>query len=206
VGIKFGAVSEIDAAKGLARVTFGDNEAMQSWWLHVLAANTQDNKAYAMPDIGEGVACLVDDHCENGVILGAVYSQVDGPPVADSNKVHMSFKDGTWLEYDREQHKLTGSVQGAVELAATGDIKLHSAQVLTLEAAKLLTIRTPRLRIEPLEAEQMCEAEAAVDWELIGRLRHIGQYEHTGDQSNEGSITATGAIMDSAGNTNHHVH
>jgi len=27
-----------------------------------------------MPDVGEQVACMMDEHCENGVCLGAIYS------------------------------------------------------------------------------------------------------------------------------------
>jgi phage baseplate assembly protein V len=212
VGLKFGTVNQVDATKGLVRVQFADNENLVSWWLHVLAANTQDNKFYAMPDVGEGVACLVDEHCENGVVLGAVYSQVDGTPVQDSNKFHMRFKDGTQLEYDREQHKLTGQVQGSVELTATGDITASTDQVLNLQAGELVAIRTPRLLIGPFRANESCYATCNVDWELIGRLIHKGEYDHTGDQIATGEIeltgdmTATGTIMDQTGNSNHHVH
>ena len=171
MALKFGTVNQVDAEKGLVKVQFGDNENLISWWLHVLAGNTQDNKQYHLPDVGEGVACLVDDNCENGVVLGCVYSQVDTPPVQDLNKVHMLFKDGTWLEYDREQHKLTGQVQGAVELTATDDIAVSTDKILTLQAAELLQIRTPRLVIEPLKPDDGCEATLAIEqWEPRAKL------------------------------------
>src|SRR5262249_30052845 len=75
-------------------------------WLPVLVTKSQEDKAYWMPDVGEQVICLMDERDEAGVVLGAIYSSVDQPPVTDENKYHITFKDGTSFEYDRSQHVL----------------------------------------------------------------------------------------------------
>ncbi len=205
MGLKFGVVSQVDAAKGLVRVKFEDNDGLESYWLHVTAAATMRNKVYALPDLGEGVACLVDDNCEAGVVLGAIYSQQDPPPVTDSNKFHIAFEDGTTLEYDRKAHKLTARVQGAVDVEATDDICAASGKVLALEAAELVSIRTPRFEIRAAQGET-CDALWNANLRLRGQLDHVGDYQHQGNQFNEGDVTATGTIMDQNGNSNHHVH
>ncbi|MZP49315.1 phage baseplate assembly protein V, partial [Escherichia coli] len=75
--------------------------------------NTQDNKDYWLPDIGEQVEVLLDDNGEDGVVLGAVYSSVDTPPVTDKDKRYVRFSDEAAIEYDRKQHQLT--VNGGIE-------------------------------------------------------------------------------------------
>ena len=193
--LKFGIVSQIDATSGRVKVKFGSDEGLESYWLHVLAANTQNAKFYAMPEVGSGVACHVDEHCENGVVMGTIYSQTDTPPVTDSNKFHVLFKDGTWLEYDQEQHKLTGQVQGAVALEATGAIQVSTEKTLILEAAQEVLIRTPHFLVQSLDGKGICNAEWNANMILRGQLTHIGDYNHTGDQDNQGDVSVAGDII-----------
>lgn len=49
------------------------------------SAIPEDNKDYWLPDVGEQVEVLLDANGEDGVILGAVYSDVDKPPFSDKN-------------------------------------------------------------------------------------------------------------------------
>ena len=74
--LRFGIVSQIDPINVQARVSFEDDEST-SFWLPVLQTKTLKDKFYAMPDIGEQVACLMDENSEDGVILGAIYSAED---------------------------------------------------------------------------------------------------------------------------------
>lgn len=74
--LRFGIVSQIDPINVQARVSFEDDEST-SFWLPVLQTKTLKDKFYAMPDIGEQVACLMDENSEDGVILGAIYSTED---------------------------------------------------------------------------------------------------------------------------------
>ncbi|MDW3463672.1 phage baseplate assembly protein V, partial [Escherichia coli] len=80
-----GTVSAVDADRVQARVRLPECDNLRTNWLNVLQRNTQDNKDYWLPDVGEQVEVLLDANGEDGVILGAVYSDVDKPPFSDKN-------------------------------------------------------------------------------------------------------------------------
>ena len=105
---------------------------------------------YHMPDVGEHVACLIDAHNEEGVVLGAIYSAADPAPVADQDKRHLSFKDGTKIEYDREAHRLTVELPDGQARAEVGKelyVEIHGAAVIVLhDAADIDCRKVLRLR------------------------------------------------------------
>jgi phage baseplate assembly protein V len=103
--LRFGIVTNIDEKDCRARVQF-DSDELSSYWLGILQAKTQKDKFYFMPDIGEHVACLMDERCEAGVILGAIYSDLDEVPVISKDKFKIKFGDGIEIEYDRVEHEL----------------------------------------------------------------------------------------------------
>ncbi|EFD0091231.1 phage baseplate assembly protein V [Escherichia coli] len=108
-----GIISDIDEVKVCVRVTLPECDDLRTNWLPILQRNTQDNKDYWLPDIGEQVEVLLDDNGEDGVVLGAVYSSVDTPPVTDKDKRYVRFSDKAAIEYDRKQHQLT--INGGIE-------------------------------------------------------------------------------------------
>ena len=62
----------------------------------------------------DGVALvLLDANGEDGVILGAVYSDVDKPPFSDKNVRGTKYADGAEFSYNRATHTLT--VKGGIE-------------------------------------------------------------------------------------------
>lgn len=103
---RVGRVTERDAATARVRVTFDATDSLVSYWLPVLQAKTLADKVYWMPDVDEHVVCLLDKHAEFGVVMGAIFSSVDQPPVANLDALHVRFKDGSTLEYDRTEHQL----------------------------------------------------------------------------------------------------
>jgi len=119
--MKIGIVVAIDPAACAARVQFTDNDGMVSFWLPVVRPATLKNRFYHMPDINEHVVCLLDENGEAGVILGAIYSEVDKPPVTNPDLWHVTFEDGTVLEYDRAGHKLFADVKGDMEAIISGN-------------------------------------------------------------------------------------
>lgn len=84
--LKFGVVTNINPILAQARVQFADDDVL-SYWLPILQQKTQKDKFYAIPDIGEHVACLMDENSEEGVILGAIYSSADSPPANSKNQL-----------------------------------------------------------------------------------------------------------------------
>ena len=108
-----GTVSAVDADRVQARVRLPECDNLRTNWLNVLQRNTQDNKDYWLPDVGEQVEVLLDANGEDGVSLGAVYSDVDKPPFGDKNVRGTKYADGAEFSYDRATHTLT--VKGGIE-------------------------------------------------------------------------------------------
>lgn len=123
--LKFGVVTRVDAANCRARVRYQDNEGIESWWLAVIQRKTTGDRDYHMPQPGEHVACLVDAHNEEGVILGAIYSAADPAPVSSQDKRHTQFEDKTEVEYDREAHELRASIRGGLETSTLKKLHCH---------------------------------------------------------------------------------
>ncbi|WP_435951674.1 phage baseplate assembly protein V [Dryocola sp. BD626] len=108
-----GIITEIDEATVRVRVNLPECDNLRSSWLPILQRNTQNNKDYWLPDVGEQVEVLLDDNGEDGVVLGAVYSSVDTAPLASLDKRYVQFSDGAAFEYDRKLHQLT--INGGIE-------------------------------------------------------------------------------------------
>ena len=104
--LRFGIVSQIDPINVQARVSFEDDEST-SFWLPILQTKTLKDKFYAMPDIGEQVACLMDENSEDGVILGAIYSAEDVSTTQSEKQLSVNLEDGSYINADKENQTLT---------------------------------------------------------------------------------------------------
>lgn len=104
--LRFGIVSQIDPINVQARVSFEDDEST-SFWLPVLQTKTLKDKFYAIPDIGEQVACLMDENSEDGVILGAIYSTEDVSTTQSEKQLSVNLEDGSYINADKENQTLT---------------------------------------------------------------------------------------------------
>ena len=60
-----------------------------------------------MPDIGELVACLMDENSEDGVILGTIYSTEDVPVTQSEKEISMNLEDGSYINANKESQTLT---------------------------------------------------------------------------------------------------
>ena len=130
--IKFGTVSA--SKPGFARVRLPDADNMRTMWLPIAYPKTQNDQACWTYDNGEQVAVLMDCRGEDGVILGAVYSEADPPPTDNPDKFIVRFKDGALLEYDRSSGVLTVAGVQRVEVDAKIEIVLKAASKVTVDA------------------------------------------------------------------------
>jgi phage baseplate assembly protein V len=138
-----GIVVAIDEASCRVRVEFpdrddGEGTALVSDWLPVGQRKTLGDLDYWLPDEGTQVACLMDEHCEAGVVLCAIYSDADPPPVSNRDLYYRRFRDGSVIQYDRAGHKLSANIQGEIEVTATGNIT-STAQLWTHNGKLLVT-------------------------------------------------------------------
>ncbi|MDR1311096.1 MAG: phage baseplate assembly protein V [Burkholderiaceae bacterium] len=193
--LKFGTVSAVDEATAQVRVRLPDVDNMRTDWLPVLTRKTKQDKDYWLPDIGEHIAVLLDANGEDGLVLGAVFSDADSVPIVSRDKWHKSFADGASLEYDRAAHKLTvtGGIQHVVVEVG--------ADVLVKSGTKV-TVDTP-------------DTEFTGNVTVNGKLTYKGGMSGSGGSTAaaiegnvqvSGNVTASGTIMDGSGNSNHHSH
>ena len=108
--LRFGIVSQINPVLAQARVSFGDDD-LTSYWLPVLQLKTMKDKFFVMPDIGEQVACLMDENSEDGVILGAIYSTEDVPIVTSEKQISLNLENNSLVNIDKETNTLTITFQ-----------------------------------------------------------------------------------------------
>lgn len=104
--LRFGIVSAIDPINVQARVSFEGDEST-SFWLPIIQTKTLKDKFYSMPDIGEQVACLMDENSEDGVILGAIYSTEDVSTTQSEKQLSVNLEDGSYINADKENQTLT---------------------------------------------------------------------------------------------------
>lgn len=124
--IRVGVVTSTDPAAATVRVKCVDADGLITYPLRVLNHKSVDDKSYWMPDVNEHVLCLFLPYgLEQGFVLGAFYSESDKPPVENQDKHHRIYKDGTWHEYDREEHKLHGNVKGDVDYVIDKDVTIE---------------------------------------------------------------------------------
>jgi len=171
---RVGIVKSLDATNARARVVFPDRDQMQSWWLPVIFAKTQNDKAYWLPDVGEQVVCVMDEYDEDGAVLGAIYSSVDRPPVASADKLHWSAKDGAVFEYDRAAHAfavsiptggtITISANGAkIAIDGAGDVLIAAAGEITLGGGGPAVARVGDMTTCPAGSGQIVSGSAKVN-------------------------------------------
>ena len=94
--LRFGIVSQINLVLAQARVNFADDEST-SYWLPIIQSKTMKDKFFVMPDVGEQVACLMDENSEDGVILGAIYSSVDLPAVTSEKQISLNLENSSLM-------------------------------------------------------------------------------------------------------------
>lgn len=195
VTLQTGTVSAVDADGVKARVRLPECDNMRTNWLDVLQRNTQNNKDYWLPDVGEQVKVLLDENGEDGVILGAVYSDVDKPPFSDRNVRGSKFSDGAEFSYNRASHTLT--IRGGIE---------H----MVIECSADVMVKTQKATIDAPETE--------ITGNLLvgGKLTYEGGMAGSGGegaaatiQGNveiEGNAHSTGSMLSDGDNSNHHSH
>lgn len=135
---RVGKVVAVDPKTAKARVEIEDIDKVITYWLPVIMPKTQDDKFYWLPDIGELVLIgFLDYGIEQGFILGSIYNEKDTPPVSDQNKMHIKFKDGTVIEYDRANNTLLIDVKGSITIKASGNVNISSGTQMTLQAPRI---------------------------------------------------------------------
>lgn len=153
--IKLGEISSIDPGRGTARVVFDDEDGLVSYDLPVLQRNSLKNRDFAMPDVGEdAIVLFFGEGQEDGVIIGSIYAGEVTPPESTENRRTVVFDDDTRVCYDRQEHKLTVTIEGTeiVFNRQDGSITVPNAVTIncttaTVNASSSVTLDTPKTDI-----------------------------------------------------------
>ena len=129
--LRFGIVTQINPVLAQARVNFGDDDST-SFWLPILQTKTLKDKFYAIPDIGEQVACLMDENSEDGVILGAIYSTEDVPTVTSEKQISLNLENNSLINIDKETNSLTITFEN---INLNGNIN-HTGKLINTDGIK----------------------------------------------------------------------
>lgn len=115
---KRGEVIENDPKTGRSRVRFEDEDGVSSFWLAWNMPAAGGSKIFNQPDLGSQVNALVDRHGEDGVILGARYSDKDKPPTDNGRLVKALLEGGFDFEYDKGSGVLTLKLSAGLTIEA----------------------------------------------------------------------------------------
>jgi phage baseplate assembly protein V len=184
---KFGAVSAVDAKTCRVRVRLPDYDNLRTAWLPVLQWKTLRDKHYHLPDIGEHVVVLLDGRGEDGVVLGAIFSSADAPPVSSGDKHHVRFDDSAEMEYDRHTHQLT--IKGGIL-----KVVVETGVSILLKAEAKVTIDTPETEIT---GNLLVKKKLTYQGGMAGSGSGGAAAEIDGNIVHEGgSITSLGKVID----------
>lgn len=143
----FGIVTEVSAAKGMAKVQFKDMDGIVSPWMPMSMPKTQNDKFSIPYDVNEHVWCVMDPSFEYGVIGGAIYSKNELPAEGSENEnVHISFVHGLSIDYNRADGTLSISGEGKVKVAVAGDVDIKCTNA-SVEATIKIDLTAPVVNI-----------------------------------------------------------
>lgn len=163
--IRYGIISELDAAKGVARVKFEEDDIVSDW-LRISVPNASTNKDESWYDVNEPVWCMMDENAETGIIAGSYYHEGNTPPVGNKDVRSTTFSDGTKITYNRSTSELKVECVGPVTIICTD---------ATVQASGSVTVDTP-------------------DSTFTGNVQIDGSLNVDGNSSAQGSLHVVGEI------------
>ena len=209
--IKIGEVSSVDPEKCTARVVFDDEDSLVSYDLQILQRNTYENHDYQMVHPGEDVVCLfLGPGQEDGFIIGSLYAGEIKPPEASLDRRTVVFSDDTRVCYDRQEHKLTVTIEGTeiVFNRRDGSITVPNAVTIncttaTVNASSSVTLDTPKTDITGvLNVTGLITGKGG----LAVRGGSGAAVSVTGDMNLQGQVDASGDVKAGGISLMNHVH
>lgn len=138
--IRIGVVTDLDEASARVKVRTG---GLVTDWLPWLTQRAGEDRSWWAPEPGEQVVVLspYGDQSQ-AVVMPAIYQTAYPAPANLRTTSRVEFKDGAFVEYDREGHHYH------LDVPAGGSITLHiGSTTLLLEDGKT-TLSTPQLLVD----------------------------------------------------------
>lgn len=136
--LRFGNITEVDPAKGYARVTFTDDGIVSDWLQFVVMGAIKDKFSHTF-SINEQVACLMDENSEEGVILGAIFNDKTPPNGTGDGIFRVKFDDNSVIEYNRNSHEYKLDIKGKINISAQSEVNINAvnANITATATAKV---------------------------------------------------------------------
>lgn len=214
--IRLGTVAQVDESIARCRIQSGN---LLTDWLPWLAVRAGQTKAWNPPTEGEQVILLSPSgETAAGVALVGLYSDANPAP-SDSAALHIVvYPNGARITYDHEAGALTATGIKSALIDAADSITAKAGQDIHAQAGASVTVQAQRITLDApqttvtglltVQGLLTYQAGMAGSGSAPGGGSAIihGPVSVQGPVTVDGDIHASGAVMDGAGNSNHHTH
>lgn len=198
--LKFGTITEVDAAKGLAKVTFKEDDNLVTRFLPMSMPKTLQDKFIIPYDVNEHVWCIMDEFCEDGIIGGAVYDSNNLPPAGSGTGIAIiKFVPNLTLKYDRNSKTLSIEGDEHITVDVSGDVTVNCANANITATDKITVIAATEINMTAPDIKITGDVDVTGDVTVSGKVEasqviegviRLGTHKHTGVVSG-GAISGT---------------
>ncbi|MBK5145931.1 phage baseplate assembly protein V [Budviciaceae bacterium BWR-B9] len=140
MNLEYGTVTAWNAKTCRIRVELHES-SLPSYWLQVPQGYSKSSKRRCPVELGTQVAILLKENGVDGVLLGAVYSEAEPPPMTDDDTDYIDYKDGTKVSYSPSEHHLDLNIaQGTVSITAPAGVIINASAGVTINTASGVAI------------------------------------------------------------------
>lgn len=190
----FGTIADVDHATGRVRVNVNGR---LTGWLPAPGSIGQNFRAWSPTRVGTQVLVTSPSgDPANGVVSQILYSQGLPPAATGGTTDVVLWDDGTRLEYDSAAAAFVVDVQSA----GTATVRVGAAQIEADNETLTLKVGGSAITIT---AGGITIAAPTIGMSAAGGA---GKATLAGSFEMDGSLSASGSIMDAGGNSNHHSH
>lgn len=187
--LKFGKITEVDEAKGLAKVTFEEDDNLVTRFLPMSMPKTLQDKFIIPYDVNEHVWCIMDEFCEDGVIGGAIYDSNNQPPGGSATGVSMiKFVPNLSLKYERNSKTLSIVGDEHFTLNITGNVTINCKNANVTATEKVTVNATQNIEVESASEIKMTAPVITANGNVTVNGDITASGTITGGQVKEGSI------------------
>lgn len=168
--IQFGTIIEVQAKPLRYKVRFDEHRV--SGWISMNVSHAAEVRSWKPLQVGEQVVVLKPFGAQGGVIVASLNQTKFDQPKEQLNLYYHEFPDGTWLEYDMEEHKLTGHVEGDLILTTAGNAKLTATQNVELKSSGDMTFNSEGAMTFHSKGQMSQSTDAAMNLHSAGEMTH----------------------------------
>ncbi|MGI9832256.1 phage baseplate assembly protein V [Vibrio vulnificus] len=168
--IQFGTIIEVQAKPLRYKVQFDEHRV--SGWIPMNVSHAAEVRSFKPLQVGEQVVVLKPFGAQGGVIVASLNQTKFDQPKEQLNLYYHEFPDGTWLEYDMEEHKLTGHVEGDLILTTAGNAKLTATQNVELKSSGDMTFNSEGAMTFHSKGQMSQSTDAAMNLHSVGEMTH----------------------------------